>query len=100
MTYLDFHLYFSLPILLFAGFLSYKKLTRVHAFWIGVVCTIVLVFTTPWDNYAVYRRIWEFDNEKIWFRIILLPIEEYGFFFLQTITVCLLSTFFLTRRKQ
>ncbi len=91
MTYLQFHLYFSFPLLLATAWLARGKFSRVHARWLGLVCLIVFVFTTPWDNHAVKLGIWDFPEHKILFRIWRLPVEEYGFFFLQTISVGLLT---------
>ena len=41
MTYLEFHLWFNLPLLLLLGFLVRRKLRTGHLKWIGVVLTIV-----------------------------------------------------------
>lgn len=87
MTYLQFHLLFSLPALIATFFIARRKMSLVHFRWLAVVCGIVLIFTTPWDNYAVATGIWDFGEGKVLFRILHLPIEEYGFFFLQTLIV-------------
>lgn len=55
------------------------------------LCLIVLIFTTPWDNWAVKRNLWNFPKEKILFRIFYCPIEEYIFFLTQTVQACLLT---------
>jgi putative membrane protein len=99
MTYLQFHLYFSLPLLLVTAWLARGRFSRVHARWLGLVCVIVFVFTTPWDNHAVKLGIWDFPEDKILFRIWRLPIEEYGFFLLQTISVGLLTVALLRPRS-
>ncbi|MEO5930622.1 MAG: lycopene cyclase domain-containing protein, partial [Candidatus Kapaibacterium sp.] len=77
--------------------LGRKRLTRVHVRWIAAVCGIVLLFTFPWDSWAVGRRIWEFDNSRILFRIGNLPVEEILFFVLETIVVGLVTIHFLPR---
>jgi putative membrane protein len=99
MTYLQFHLYFSLPLLLVAAWLARNKFSPVHARWLGLVCVIVFAFTTPWDNHAVKLGIWDFPEDKILFRVWRLPIEEYGFFLLQTVSVGLLTVALLRPRS-
>ena len=42
-------------------------------------------WTTPWDNYLVYRGIWFYEDENILWKIGYVPIEEYAFFSLETI---------------
>jgi len=95
MTYLGFHLVFNLPVLILLGFLSRNRLTRDHLKWIAVVLLIVMVFATVWDNLAIYKRFWSFDESRILFKIGFVPIEEYLFFVILTLQVCLLVTLFL-----
>ena len=45
----------------------------------GLLLVIVYVATTPWDNGAVARGLWDFDPARInGVRLGWLPIEEYG----------------------
>lgn len=99
MTYLSFHLYFSLPLLLLLGWLARRRFTSRHARWLGVVAVIVLLFTYPWDSSAVTRRIWEFDNTRVAFRIGVLPVEEILFFLIETAAVVLIAVHFLPRNN-
>jgi lycopene cyclase domain-containing protein len=96
MSYLGFHLAFNLPLLLVLFFLSGK------GFWPGEmvlvmvgVLGIVVAFTSPWDNWAVAKGIWDFPPERVRFRIGRLPVEEYAFFVIQSVEVMLLSWIFL-----
>jgi lycopene beta-cyclase len=91
MTYLEFHALFSLPALLIAGACARRAVRRAHAPWLTALCAIVVLFTTPWDAYAVATGIWDFGEGTVLFRILRLPIEEYAFFILQTVTVGLLT---------
>ena len=52
---------------------------------IGVLCVLAFVYTTPWDNYLVAKEVWWYGPERVAFVIGYVPIEEYAFFFLQTI---------------
>lgn len=47
--------------------------------------TVALLYTTPWDNYLVAKRIWTYPAERVWgIRLGWVPLEEYLFFVLQT----------------
>jgi lycopene cyclase domain-containing protein len=102
MTYLQFHLIFNLPALLLLLWLTRQRLRPVHLQWIVGLCGIVLLTTTPWDNWAVHRGIWDFDARRVtelsatlggvkWH----LPAEEYAFFLVETVLVSLLTLLFL-----
>jgi lycopene cyclase domain-containing protein len=97
MTYLEFHLIFNVPLIALLLWATRRRLRRAHWKWIGVVCLIVLAFTIPWDGWAVGRGIWEFDDRRVLARIGNLPVEEIGFFILETLVVCLLVIAFLPR---
>jgi lycopene cyclase domain-containing protein len=47
---------------------------------------LALVYTTPWDNYLLSRRVWFYDSQRV-SNIVLgyVPLEEYSFFVLQTL---------------
>ena len=102
MTYFTFHLAFNLPALLLLLWLTRRRLQATHWRAIAIVCLIVFVFTTPWDNWAVHRGIWDFD----WTRVTpveipcagerwRLPAEEYAFFLIETVIVSLLTILLL-----
>lgn len=51
---------------------------------LAMLLAIVYATTTPWDNAAVARGLWDFDPERIaGVRLGWLPLEEYAFFGLQ-----------------
>jgi putative membrane protein len=54
-----------------------------------------MVFTSPWDNYAVAKGIWDFPADRVWFRVRHLPIEEYAFFVIQSLLVIAFCIIFL-----
>ena len=102
MTYFTFHLAFNLPALLILLWLTRRRLQSTHWRAIAIVCVIVFVFTTPWDNWAVHRGIWDFDWNRVtpveipfagrrW----RLPAEEYAFFLIETVIVSLLTILLL-----
>jgi lycopene cyclase domain-containing protein len=91
MTYGSFHLLFNLPVLLlFSLWPGQPILQGPQLIAALVVLAIVMVFTSPWDNYAVARGIWGFPRDKYSFRIKHLPVEEYLFFIIQSVEVMLL----------
>jgi lycopene cyclase domain-containing protein len=102
MTYLQFHLIFNLPALLLLLWLTRRRLRAVHWKWIAAVGGIVLLTTTPWDNWAVHRGIWDFDARRVTELSVTLggvrwhlPTEEYAFFLVETVLVSLLTLLFL-----
>ncbi len=107
MSYLVYHLIFNLPVLALLLWLNRGRLQDAHWKWIAVLCFVAFMFTTPWDNWAVYQGMWDFDWERVipvtiewrgtaW----RLPLEEYAFFVIMTINVCLLVNLFLPRRPR
>ncbi|HEY8965702.1 MAG TPA: lycopene cyclase domain-containing protein, partial [Candidatus Methylacidiphilales bacterium] len=89
MTYLGFHARFNLPAsLLLAALLGWKG----GPAWAEVgtalaVLVPVYLFATPWDNWAVQRGIWGFDEHRTGARVGWLPWEEYLFFGWQSLNV-------------
>ena len=107
MTYFEYHLIFNLPVIVLLLWWNRRRLTRVHFFWMGILSLIAFMATTPWDNWAVAQGIWSFDWERTtpveiaafgenW----RLPLEEYAFFVLETIVVCLCVIAFLPHAKR
>ena len=88
MTYLGFHLRFNLPptvllaFLLRGGGISLAEIVAALA-----VFLVVFLFAAPWDNWAVQRGIWGFDEHRTGARIGWLPWEEYLFFIWQSVNV-------------
>lgn len=107
MTYFQFHLVFNLPALLLLLWLARRRLEAAHWKWIAIICAIVFLATTPWDNWAVHRGIWSFDWERTTpiavpaFGILWrLPAEEYAFFLIETVMVSLLTILTLPARAK
>jgi len=114
MTYWGYHLILTLPLIVLLVWVHRRRLRRAHVVCIAVVCAIAFAFTTPWDNYAVYLGIWGFGEDVslgypfnalaksaqnpdglTWLGHI--PFEEYAFFIIESILVCLVALFFLPR---
>jgi lycopene cyclase domain-containing protein len=96
MTYSGFHLAFNLPVLLLLFFASGKGIWPGEVLFVMIaILGIVVAFTSPWDNWAVAKGIWDFPPDRIRFRVGKLPIEEYAFFVIQSLEVMMLSWAFL-----
>ena len=106
MTYLQFHLLFNLPALLVLLGLAWRRgrLGLRQARAIGILCVIVMVATTPWDNWAVHKGIWSFAEGRTTLITVplggidwRLPAEEYAFFLIETVLVSLFALLLLPR---
>ena len=71
-------------------FLLYRPfLTRDDLRKYGFLCAIAVIYTTPWDNYIVYQKAWQYCPTCVMGVIGYVPVEEYVFFVTQTLTACL-----------
>jgi len=103
-TYLYFHLVFILPVIL-VGVILRRMEKQCDLPWqkagIAVLALIALVYTTPWDNYLVAERIWEYGEGRVIESLIIgyVPIEEYFFFILQPIMTGVFFLLYATRLR-
>ncbi|OYR55694.1 lycopene cyclase domain-containing protein [Halorubrum halodurans] len=95
-TYLQFHLAFLVPAVLFliaTGFVSRSAAVetaaeRLHGwrhYWAGavVITVVALAYTTPWDNYLIARGVWWYGDGRTVFHLWHAPLEEYLFILVQ-----------------
>jgi lycopene beta-cyclase len=86
MSYLAFHLVFILPplVLLLTRLPHAVERFGGRAAWaLPAVAAIALLYTTPWDNYLVYRGVWGYGPDRVLATIGYVPVEEYLFFLFQ-----------------
>ena len=87
MSYFLFHLVFILPpIVLLLWLIRRQSNTadiRLSLKAIVFTALIAFVYTTPWDNYLLYREVWWYGEDRVWKTIGFVPVEEYLFFLLQ-----------------
>lgn len=106
MTYWGYHLLFTLPWIAIGIYLVRKHIKLAHLICFLVVSLIVMLFTTPWDNYAAYLGIWGFGEDVSLgypFRSMAdktpwlghIPFEEYSFFIIEAAMVCLVTLYFI-----
>lgn len=90
MTYLHFHLIFTLPPLLILGLITWRawvagRVQRAMLVALALHVLLALVYTTPWDNYLVARGVWSYGAGRVLFTLGWVPFEEYLFFIIQTL---------------
>lgn len=91
MTYLEFHLAYTIPPLVALALVQSRPVAGIGAAaalkWLAVVAGIAFVYTTPWDNYLVYRDVWGYPDGAVLGTIGYVPYEEYFFFLIQPFIV-------------
>jgi lycopene cyclase domain-containing protein len=105
MSYWVFHLVFILPVIGVLFFLNRRTGSGVLPyFWkaVGLIALMALLYTTPWDNYLIYRGVWSYNLSRISqsLRIGYVPMEEYCFFILQPILTAQYLLFFSNRYRR
>lgn len=81
MTYLQFHVAFLLPFLILLLLWARPRPPRLWGYLFMPL--VALIYTTPWDNYLVWKGVWGYPEGRVLFRIGYVPFEEYLFFLLQ-----------------
>lgn len=103
MTYLGFLLLFLISPILALLFTLPRPVAGVggsRARWaLPLVALLAFVFTTPWDNYLVYRGVWTYGPERVLGVVGYVPLEEYAFFILQPLFTGLALYHLLARNK-
>ena len=89
MTYLTFHLVFTVPPIV-AMLVSLRRPLAGVGGWraraaIPLLTGVAFTYTTPWDNYLVAREVWWYGPERVLATVGHVPVEEYAFFVLQPI---------------
>lgn len=91
MSYLQFHFAYTLPALALVALVQARPLAGVGArtawTWLGTVVLLAVAYTTPWDNYLVYRDVWGYSSGTVLGTIGYVPVEEYAFFVIQSLIV-------------
>lgn len=88
MTYAQFHLAFTLPVLIALALLHRPPAGagRRHTYGpLGLIVLLAVVYTTPWDNYLVYRDVWGYSSGRVLGTLGYVPVEEYAFFVIQAV---------------
>jgi lycopene beta-cyclase len=100
LSYLQFHLVFILPpLILLAWLRPWRAVGEGSWRFIPLLAVIAFVYTTPWDNYLVWRGVWGYGEQRVIGVIGFVPIEEYLFFLLQPLLTGLWLYLVLGRRR-
>ncbi|MFX1284813.1 MAG: lycopene cyclase domain-containing protein [Promethearchaeota archaeon] len=111
LTYFIFLLFFIVIPLMVISFFYYKKyrggeeyqktMIKKILIVLAILIIVAITYTTPWDNFLVENGIWYYETSKVMGILIgFVPIEEYGFFVLQTLFIGLLFGWILLHRKK
>jgi len=88
LTYLQFHVVFTLPLLALLWYLAprYDRVRRRRAtLGIAILVAIAYAYTTPWISYMIRRGAWGYADGAVFVRALSIPLGEYLFFAIQTI---------------
>ena len=90
LTYLQFHLVFSFPLLAALWYLAprYDAIRRRRATaGIAILVAIAYTYTTPWISYMIRRGAWWYGDGAVLVRALSIPLGEYLYFAIQTLIV-------------
>jgi lycopene cyclase domain-containing protein len=103
LSYARFLLIFILPPVLMLALLQRRgplpPFGHGRARAISATCLVALAYTTPWDNYLVYRGVWGYGSGRILGTIGYVPVEEYAFMILQPVMTALFLCILLGTRN-
>ncbi|MBD2460326.1 lycopene cyclase domain-containing protein [Oscillatoria sp. FACHB-1407] len=104
MSYFTFHFIFIFPPILLLLWLQQRPLAGVGGwrarFGIPLLSLVAFIYTTPWDNYLVWRKIWGYGSDRVVGTIGYVPVEEYLFFVLQCVLTGLWLYWLLKRAPE
>jgi lycopene cyclase domain-containing protein len=96
MTYAQFLLTFVVVPIVVLAFAVHRRLGVWWFRGLPVVIALAIAYTGPWDHFIISEGVWGYPPGRIWGPTIgLVPLEEYGFFVLQTTFTSLLLLLFL-----
>jgi lycopene cyclase domain-containing protein len=88
LPYLLFHVLFVLPplalVLARRPALSARR-RLLSTVGIGLMTTVAVLYTTPWDNVLIERGVWWYGDGAVVARLWAAPVGEYLFFVFQTV---------------
>lgn len=96
MTYGQFLLLFLIGPLALMLILGRSDLNRRIFIILGVVSIVAIVYTGPWDSAIIANGVWSYGPDQVTGMILgHVPLEEYGFYVLQTFLVGTVTALFL-----
>lgn len=89
LTYMEVHLYYTIPPTVILFLLMRPLISNFDRLKMYSLCTLAVLYTTPWDNYIIYHKAWWYRKDAVLGTIGYVPIEEYLFFIIQTMFMTL-----------
>ncbi|KZT55182.1 terpenoid synthase [Calocera cornea HHB12733] len=83
-TYLEIHLYFTLPPCLLLYLVHRPLLQPRDTFRFLLLAFIATAATIPWDSYLIRSGVWGYPEGVVWGTLFDIPVEEISFFVIQT----------------
>ncbi|KAK4513491.1 uncharacterized protein ATC70_005492 [Mucor velutinosus] len=85
LTYMEVHLYYTLPMLGVLSWLSKPYYTSTDSLKFKFLSLVAFTTASVWDNYIVYHKAWSYCPTCVTAVIGYVPLEEYMFFIIMTL---------------
>ncbi|KAL9541990.1 hypothetical protein MBANPS3_008838 [Mucor bainieri] len=85
LTYMEVHLYYTLPVLGVLFWLSKPYYTSTDSLKFKFLSLMAFGTASVWDNYIVYHKAWSYCPTCVTAVIGYVPLEEYMFFLIMTL---------------
>lgn len=85
LTYMEVHLYYTLPLLAALLLIHRPFSSALTNFKLVFLCVVAFTTASIWDNYIVYHNAWSYCPTCVTAVIGYVPLEEYMFFIIMTI---------------
>ncbi|KAI9278985.1 Lycopene beta-cyclase [Phascolomyces articulosus] len=85
LTYMEVHLYYTLPVLGILLAILRPFHSSQDTFKYGFLCAMAFSTASLWDNYIVYHRAWWYCPLCVTAVIGYVPLEEYMFFIIMSL---------------
>lgn len=100
LTYGQFLLIFLVIPLVVVVTVGRSRLHRGLFALLGIVSVVAIVYTGPWDSAIIANGVWSYGPHQVLGIVVgHVPLEEYGFYVLQTLLVGTVAALFLTRER-
>jgi lycopene beta-cyclase len=103
-TYWEFLALVMLPAVVLAAFFALRPSSRLMAAsWragiitVGLLAPVAVLYTTPWDHYLIVHGIWRYLPHRVLATFYAIPVEEYTFMALQTLTTGMWTLYLVCR---
>lgn len=98
MTYGQFLLIFLIGPLVAVVLVGRMRLKRSLFAILTIVSIVAIVYTGPWDSAIIANGVWSYGPGQVLGVLVgHVPLEEYGFYVLQTFLVGAITALFLVR---